>query len=989
MSWKIERAVPIDRLSIPISAARWRGGASRGQLEADQGSEGFEVATEHSARDSPGDEEGQREPVEAGGGRPDLGPKALWIAVLGTVALTQLGCGGVSPEATAPPLEVSYAGCPTVRPGPVCYLRAGGDVRVWARSSPAATLEIEGPVEILEQSEDQAGTLFRLRPTALPGALRVIAREGAAPETAWRLPLRLLAPRSEVMIRVEAEIVAGRYEAARRVLDAGWSTLADDDLGMAYRELGRIEQMAGDDAAAAAAHDRAIQVFRQRGMIRQVVSCATEVAYGLIYGADRLAEARALLDGLELGPDDPAEAWFNRAYLRGLLAINTGDLRGSLRHLRDSAEIAQRVGLTAWRHSAEQPLGHQLQRVGRRAEAAAIYDRHQREIPGDLSPCDRGFLLNNMAWNQLLLGESGHGDDLHEDPTPWLEEARQLFAEQPCSETDERANVAINLALAALHDNRPETAEDHLRRALSLDPRPDLRARFWRLEIAARIALARDRPGDALERYRELDALARVSLSYPSQWRAAAGQAAALEALGRPAEALEAYTAADAYLDRASFGVPIDSGRESFVDRAALVTRRHLDLLLRLDRAPEAFELARRTRTRVLRSLHSQNRLSRLSAAEQARWDVAISAYRRQRRAFDAATAGDWQLPADQLRRLQHARRRERETLQRALDDAFAALDALAPTLDPTLPPARVGEARLLYFPAVEGWVGFAEDDHGLVVKRLGALSSQDDGATLGRRLLLPFASIIDRAGQIRILPYGWLREIDFHALPYPLPDGGEAVLLAGRPVVYGLDLPRPAAASSPPIRALVVADPSSNLEAARLEGRMVAGELRRQDSGWTALQLFGDDTDSSTLRRLLPTVDLLHYAGHGIFGGRDGWESALPLAGDALTVADVLALERVPRWVVLSGCETGRSPAGISVESAAGLAQAFITAGSRGVVAAVRPVEDRQAAELVRHFYPAWLGGEPPSQALRQAQLALRDRHPAADWASFRLLEP
>ncbi len=927
-------------------------------------------------------------------GRGSQAARLGFLGALAVLALTQLGCDdvspeAVSPEAAAPPLEVSYAGCPTVGQGPICYLGEGQDLRVWARSAPAATLEIEGPVRLLEQTEIQAGTLFRVRPTALPGAVRVIAREASARKTAWQLPLRRLAPRSEVWKRARSELAAGRLDAARRELDAGWSTLAGYDLGMAYRMLGRIEQMAGDLDAAAAAQDRAIEVFRQRGLIRQEVSCATELAYGLIYDADRLGTARALLDALEIGPADPAETWYNRAYLRGLLAIHTGDLRGSLRHLRDSAEIAHRLGLTVWRHSAEQPLGHQLQRIGRRAEAAEIYSRHQREIPADLSPCDRGLLLNNMAWNLLLLGESSHDDGVAEDPTPWLEEAEQLFGRQPCRETDERANVAINLALAAVHNHRPETAGDHLRRAVSLDPRPDLRSRFWRLEIAARIALAGGRPAGALERYEELDALARASLSHQWQWRAAAGRAAALEALERPAEALDAYAAADAYLDRASFEVPIDSGRESFVDRGALVTRRHLDLLLRLDRPAEAFELARRARSRVLRSLHWQSRLSGLTAAEQAQWDVAISSYRRQRRAFEAATAEDWRLPDDQLRRLEHARRLEREQLQRALDNAFAALDALAPNLDPTLPPARAGEARLLYFPAVEGWVGFAEDDQDLVVARLGKLPSESDTATLGRQLLRPFARIIDRADQIRFLPYGWVREIDFHALPYPLPDGGEARLLEGRPVVYGLDLPRSPAASSPPGRALVVADPSSNLEAAWLEGRMVAEELRRQDPGWTVRELFGDDADSSTLRRLMPAVDLLHYAGHGIFGGRDGWESVLPLAGDSLTVADVLALERVPRWVVLSGCETGRSSPGVSVESASGLAQAFLTTGSHSVVAAVRPVEDRLAAELVSHFYHAWLGGEIPSQALRRAQLALRDQHPAEDWASFRLLEP
>ncbi|MEO1367698.1 MAG: CHAT domain-containing protein, partial [Acidobacteriota bacterium] len=67
----------------------------------------------------------------------------------------------------------------------------------------------------------------------------------------------------------------------------------------------------------------------------------------------------------------------------------------------------------------------------------------------------------------------------------------------------------------------------------------------------------------------------------------------------------------------------------------------------------------------------------------------------------------------------------------------------------------------------------------------------------------------------------------------------------------------------------------------------------------------------------------------------------------------------------------------------------AFLTAGSRSVIAAVRPVEDRTAATLVQHYYAAWSQGTAPPEALRRAQLELRRQDPAADWASFRLLEP
>src|SRR6185295_13907303 len=94
------------------------------------------------------------------------------------------------------------------------------------------------------------------------------------------------------------------------------------------------------------------------------------------------------------------------------------------------------------------------------------------------------------------------------------------------------------------------------------------------------------------------------------------------------------------------------------------------------------------------------------------------------------------------------------------------------------------------------------------------------------------------------------------------------------------------------------------------------------------------------------------HYAGHGAFSGFGGWESSLLLAEDTrLTLGDLLALERVPSRVVLSGCETGRSSTETSVESL-GLAHAFLLAGSREVVASTRPADDRTVPAFFADLY-------------------------------------
>jgi CHAT domain-containing protein len=136
-------------------------------------------------------------------------------------------------------------------------------------------------------------------------------------------------------------------------------------------------------------------------------------------------------------------------------------------------------------------------------------------------------------------------------------------------------------------------------------------------------------------------------------------------------------------------------------------------------------------------------------------------------------------------------------------------------------------------------------------------------------------------------------------------------------------------------------------------------------------------------------SADLFHLAGHGTYLGRGGWESHLPLAGDSrLTLGDLLALERVPERVVLSTCDAGHPSGEASIEGV-NLAHAFLIAGSRSVLAAVKPVHDRAARQFLTRLYQGWNGTGDLAVALRRAQLAGWRESPTGDWRSFRLFEP
>jgi CHAT domain-containing protein len=68
------------------------------------------------------------------------------------------------------------------------------------------------------------------------------------------------------------------------------------------------------------------------------------------------------------------------------------------------------------------------------------------------------------------------------------------------------------------------------------------------------------------------------------------------------------------------------------------------------------------------------------------------------------------------------------------------------------------------------------------------------------------------------------------------------------------------------------------------------------------------------------------------------------------------------------------------------GLRRAFMLAGAQTVVTSLWKVTDWYVKELLLDFYPRLLNGEPRSDALRQAQLALKARyaeHPLY-WGGF-----
>jgi cellulose synthase operon protein C len=856
----------------------------------------------------------------------------LLVSALAAVLAT--GCG--DPE----PLAVDFAGCEaTLVPGPVCVLSKDRKLTLWVPSPPGTRIEIRAGRHVLSPASlpVREGSHFEL--TIPPDADRVEVRTDA-PDSAWSLAL-----------------------SAPRTLKPG------------ERDL--------------------------QGKINE----GTRDAYDLIQNF-QLTEARAKLDDLDSlsifgesphqGPAKlrststplPAESRYLLAYYRCLLAAKEGDYRTALAHIASALEIADRVKRGTDRWFAEEEHALLLSDLGRWREAAEEFAR-LASAPRSKKARDQGELLNNQAWATLLAREAASDPENAnlENPVPVLDKAIEKFLSDERSPPRSVFSAQLNLVLAHLQAKRPDLAAEALDVARGLEAKAPLLDRLWGLDLAARVDLVRGKARQALATYQRLDQIATAAGSPDGRLRAALGRAHATAALGKRGEAIAILRQAEDLLDNQSLQVPLNDGRATFVSQREGISSLEIKLQLDTGQTQDALDTARRSRSRFLRQLVSGERLTSLSPESRDRWSEAIARYQKEKSSLDEAVSKDWSLPADELGPALAARAVQAGKLKRLLDDALETLGS--PPAGGPIEPPRAGELLLAFHPLPGGWVAFAADVNSIAVHPFaldaGLLA---DPQALAREVLEPFHDEIERAQRIRILPYGSLRSLDFHALPFT----GD-VLLKAKPVIYGLDVPTKLEASNHgrpgEPRALLVADPNDNLPGALAEVEEVGRAIAAWKPSWPVARLTAAAARADVVRGQLDTLDLFHFSGHGVFEGFGGWDSRLRLADEtSVTIGDLLALERAPRWVVLSGCDTGRSGAEARIEGL-GIANAFLLAGSRAVVASVRPVDDKTTLRLFAELYRRWDGNGDLAVALQGAQLAWRHGDRNVDWSSFRIVEP
>jgi CHAT domain-containing protein len=152
--------------------------------------------------------------------------------------------------------------------------------------------------------------------------------------------------------------------------------------------------------------------------------------------------------------------------------------------------------------------------------------------------------------------------------------------------------------------------------------------------------------------------------------------------------------------------------------------------------------------------------------------------------------------------------------------------------------------------------------------------------------------------------------------------------------------------------------------------------EIAKLFSGNVKL-LFEERATYSGVYDAIRDANHIHFACHATFEVEAPLDSGLLLSNKGrLTLSDLLSLEGLhrARLVVLSACQTAIVDFDKLPEESIGLAGGFLQAGVPGVVGSLWSIDDVSTTLLMVHFYQIYLSGISPEEALRQAQVWLRN---------------
>jgi hypothetical protein len=884
-----------------------------------------------------------------------------------------------------PTLQFEYAGCARVRPGPSCELRPGRELTFWIAGELPLDVDASGraSTDVRESRAVEGGQRVRFRVPAKAHVVRLSSGRK-------RAELRVAENSESAQIgELTRSWQAGGTQRVRALLEqSAPRQTAERERMRAFRA--RLSLREGNDELAATELEATSQSAREAGLLLEAGNDLLAAAYCRAVRLAQYERARTLLESAPSELTRVPEFRARRVYYLGVLARTTGDAQGALLHFRRAGVLARRLGLVADERLARQELAVTLNQLRRHAEALA--EQRALVAEGEDEPsCVLSLRWENLAWILLSQPEPS----ALEQAASALDHAERL--RERCPDPLSRRNQALNRIELALLRRDTSDAAARLRALEANAEGSSTRLAAWQALFLGQLHLLRDDGNNALSAFERADLLAESAQAKDCAYLAKLGRARAL-ARRKDDSAVDAYRAAEQAADALVRWAPFGQGQRLTALQAQESSRELVSLLLEQGDTARALQAAIRGARRMWGASFRASRIASASGPLRRRWDEAAAHYRARRQELERRARDDWKLSREGLDALRLSRAAQLQALENALADAYALLPKDSSAESDQSP--RDDEARLLLAAGSDAWWAFGSRGSKLQVERVwrfppGAPLAPDPSQRREvERGLAGALERFQRAGQLdasllRVTLPPELATIDVHAL-----DIAGKPLIEWVPVAYafepdaGRERPPP---DAPSLGELILGDPSADLSWAAAEALRVAKRFP------DAQVLLGEKASFEAVTKQLLNSRLFHFAGHANSGGIDGLDGALRLRSDQrLSFGDVLALERVPDFVVLSSCTSSVSP-----EPASGLSigQAFLVAGSRVVVGASRSISDSLAQRYVQALYDRLLrtGGASRlpydshawAAAIRAAGQDVRRSDAHMDWSSMRLLLP
>ena len=240
-------------------------------------------------------------------------------------------------------------------------------------------------------------------------------------------------------------------------------------------------------------------------------------------------------------------------------------------------------------------------------------------------------------------------------------------------------------------------------------------------------------------------------------------------------------------------------------------------------------------------------------------------------------------------------------------------------------------------------------------------------------------APIAERAAPgefVWIVPHESLHYVPLHALPFEGRPLGDRNPVCYTPNVTTLWHCRNRAGIVRG-RVLIIADPGETLPALRQHN-----DLRIEAFGADNVTIMlGPDATRPKIERVLredADFSIIHFGCHGVFDHDDPLSSGLLLASDGnsparWTAHDFLAVTMNADLVVLAACDTGVN-ASRPGDDLIGLTRSILYAGAKSVLVSLWPVDQTSTSLLLSAFYTELSQGVGKANALRTAQLNVRN---------------